>query len=341
MALVPLSGHIFFLGQLQTFYYLLVYFAVLGLRFRSGVVTRQMVRLPFMMPGTFVAIGAVEALASLLGFLGAANLPGVVLPLLAQTILLWQVLLAVTVLRKRLSVSQVLGVGLVMGGVCLAAWPQGGGSPLDGINPMYAAIFVVSMLFPALDTLLKERVFRLARVKLGTDLDLFVCNSFGSLSQCVFVFLLLPAMTAIRGMSMRDLPGYLAEGWQCFRGITPSCGGDCSLSPALPVAYILCNLAFNVSALELIKSAGNVVMSLTMSAIVPLTILAFATNLPFLPPAPPLGPCFLLGTVGLFAGLLLFNAALWIPTVVQAVKSWAANAGDGSGGAQLAANTKQ
>lgn len=39
---------------------------------------------------------------------------------------------------------------------------------------MYAAIFVVSMLFPALDTLLKERVFRLARVKLGTDLDLFV-----------------------------------------------------------------------------------------------------------------------------------------------------------------------
>lgn len=165
--------------------------------------TRQMVRLPFMMPGTFVAIGAVEALASLLGFLGAANLPGgatllvravhpaaptckvqscshgagVVLPLLAQTILLWQVLLAVTVLRKRLSVSQasgseaadngclllhrgtlwsvrrerenrpglwwghfqffsspaqVLGVGLVMGGVCLAAWPQGGGSPLDG-----------------------------------------------------------------------------------------------------------------------------------------------------------------------------------------------------------------
>lgn len=32
-----------------------------------------------------------QAVASLLGFVGAANLPGVVLPLLGQTILIWQV----------------------------------------------------------------------------------------------------------------------------------------------------------------------------------------------------------------------------------------------------------
>jgi len=45
-------------------------------------------------------------------------------------------------------------------GVCLAAWPANGGSPLSGISPVYAAIFVFSMLFPALDTIMKERVFR-------------------------------------------------------------------------------------------------------------------------------------------------------------------------------------
>lgn len=68
-----------------------------------------MLAIPRTMSRTFLAIGFVEALASLLGFVGAANLPGVVLPLLSQTILLWQVLLAVTLLRKRLGAAQVGG----------------------------------------------------------------------------------------------------------------------------------------------------------------------------------------------------------------------------------------
>jgi hypothetical protein len=38
-----------------------------------------------------------------------------------------------------------------------------------------------------------------AKQHLNEDLDLFVVNSFSSLSQCLFVFLLLPAMTAARG----------------------------------------------------------------------------------------------------------------------------------------------
>lgn len=59
-----------------------------------------------------------------------------------------------------------------MGGVCLAAWPSGGGSPLVGINPIYAAVFVGSLFFPAYDTLLKEGVFRHARARLNQDLDL-------------------------------------------------------------------------------------------------------------------------------------------------------------------------
>ena len=53
---------------------------------------------------------------------------------------------------------------------------------------------------------------RQARQQLGRDLDLFVMNSVGSLAQCVFVILLLPAMTSLRGMSLRDLPGYVVQG---------------------------------------------------------------------------------------------------------------------------------
>lgn len=82
----------------------------------------------------------------------------------------------------------------------------------------YPPILQTTPLAQALDTILKEKVFRDARAKLGGELDLFVVNSAGSLAQGVFVFLLLPCMTALRGMSLADLPNYLVQG---------GCGGGC------------------------------------------------------------------------------------------------------------------
>lgn len=43
---------------------------------------------------------------------------------------------------------QVAGTALVLAGVCLAAWPSSGASPLAGSHPIWAGLFVVSMLFP-------------------------------------------------------------------------------------------------------------------------------------------------------------------------------------------------
>ena len=325
MALKPLGNYVFFLAQLQTFGYCFVYFAALTLRYKAGFVSNAMLKVPKMMIGTFIAIGFVEAMSSLLSFIGAANLPGVVLPLLSQTVLFWQVLLATTVLGKRLGTMQIGGVALVVIGVALAAWPGSSGaggafanSILSGVNPMYAIIFVIAMLFPALDTIFKERVFRTWREKWSDgkkDLDLFVVNSWGSAAQAVFVFLLLPIITAARGMALGDLPGYLSAGWDCCRGLTPPCGGDCSGAPLIPLLYVAFNLFFNVSALMVIRTAGNLAISIVMSAIVPATLFAFTLPLPYLDPAPPLGPNFLLGAGLLMVGLGAYNAPMWAPAL--------------------------
>ena len=55
----------------------------------------------------FLWIGGLEAFSQLLGFIGASKLPGVVLPLLQQSLLIWQVTLAYLVLNKRLDFVQV------------------------------------------------------------------------------------------------------------------------------------------------------------------------------------------------------------------------------------------
>ena len=57
---------------------------------------------------------------------------GVVLPLLNQTILLWQVLLGSVVLGQRYSPVQLFGILLVVAGVAKAAWPSGAGGSILG-----------------------------------------------------------------------------------------------------------------------------------------------------------------------------------------------------------------
>ena len=74
-------------------------------RCRSGIITKEMLQAPDRK--LFLWIGGLEATSQLLGFIGASKLPGVVLPLLQQSLLIWQVTLAYLVLNKRLDSVQV------------------------------------------------------------------------------------------------------------------------------------------------------------------------------------------------------------------------------------------
>ncbi|KAL3155525.1 hypothetical protein ABBQ38_011076 [Trebouxia sp. C0009 RCD-2024] len=323
MALVPLGNYVFFLAQLQTFGYVAVYFGILFWRYRAGIVTQPMLDTP---KKQFLLIGALEAASSILGFIGAAKLPGVTLPLFSQTIMFWQIGLGYLLLGKKLAPVQFAGAAVVTAGACAAAWPSAAGSSLLAqVDPVYAAIFVASMFFPALATIFKERIFASAKQRLnGQSLDIFVVNSFGSAAQALFVFLMLPVMSSLRGIPLSGLPAYIKQGTTCLMGGSPSCGSDCAGAPMLPFLYILFNLAFNIAALNLLKTAGNVVQTLVMSSMVPLTIFVFTLSLPYLPPAPPLGPNFWVGTVVLVVGLLTFNSPQWRPALQKKLQSKAA-----------------
>ena len=96
------------------------------------------------------------------------------------------------------------------------------------VDPLYAAIFVGSMFFPALATIFKERIFASAKKRLnGQTLDLFVVNSFGSAAQALFVFLMLPLVSSMRGILVSQLPNYVKEGE--INSLLPYCHTICSL----------------------------------------------------------------------------------------------------------------
>ncbi|KAA3485867.1 protein CLT1, chloroplastic-like [Gossypium australe] len=116
LALVPLKQYPFFLAQLATFGYVLVYFSVMYLRYHAGIVTDEMLSMP---KAPYLVIGLLEALAAATGMAAGAILSGASIPILSQTFLVWQILLSTIFLGRRYRVNQILGCFLVTVGVVI------------------------------------------------------------------------------------------------------------------------------------------------------------------------------------------------------------------------------
>lgn len=201
---------------------------------------------------------------------------------------------------------QLLGAALVLAGGVVAAMATISGSMSASPAPM--AFFLIGISFPCIAVIIKEKIFAETKEKLGgKDLDLFVVNSYGSLAQAVCVFLLLPVLTALRNVPLKQLPDYLYQGCQCFVGISPSPGSNCTGAPLLPALYIFVNIAFNISALNLIRTAGSVAATLALSLVVPLAVLAFTLPLPYLGSQPQLSLTFWAGVLLVCGGISAYN----------------------------------
>ncbi|KAH0902161.1 hypothetical protein HID58_041664 [Brassica napus] len=341
LALVPMKQYPFFLAQLMTFGYVLIYFTILYSRRRLGIVTDEMLSVP---KWRFAIIGFLEALGVATGMAAAAMLPGPVIPILNQSFLVWQLLFAVLILGRRFLPKQIFGCLLVATGVVVAVSSgSGADQTLSGIGLLWPAVMVASAAFQAGASITKEFVFNDSAKRLevsgtysyssillkvskcfsfdtllkskhnatmqGKSLDIFVVNSFGSGFQALFVFLLLPFLSNLKGIPFGSLLPYLRDGAGCFFNIGAKISG-CEGAPILPLLYIATNLAFNISLLHLVKISSAIVSSLTVMLSVPISVYIMSKPLPYLPGGTSLSSNFMIGSIVLVLGLLLYN----IPT---------------------------
>ncbi|OEL35867.1 Protein CLT2, chloroplastic [Dichanthelium oligosanthes] len=305
LALVPLKAYPFFLAQLTTFGYVAVYFSVLYARYRAGVVTRDMLALP---KHRFVAIGLLEALGVASGMSAGAMLPGPAIPILSQSFLVWQLIFSALLLGRMYSVRQIIGCLLVTSGVIFAvASGANKGEFLSEVQLIWPALMISSSAFQAGASILKEAVFIDGAKRLqGKRPDIFVVNSFGSAFQALFVFVLLPFLSNMRGIKFAELPGYLNGGAECFLNVGES-PIDCGGAPFLPLLFIVVNMAFNISLLNLVKMSSALVASLTATLAVPISIYILSLPLPYIPHGAELSRSFIIGAVVLLMGLILYN----------------------------------
>ncbi|CAA7399419.1 unnamed protein product [Spirodela intermedia] len=291
LALTPMREFPFFLAQMTTFGYVAVYLSILYVRYQSGIVTKEMLALP---KSPFVAIGILEALGVAVGMAAGAMLPGPSIPILTQAFLVWQLIFSSVILRRKYSFNQILGCLLVAGGVIVAM--SGGlsdGQLLSEAEFFWPALMIASTAFQAAASIIKEFIFIDAGKRLqGKQLDIFVVNSFGSGFQALFVLLLLPFLSNLKGIPFAELPAYLR-----------SCEG----APLLPLLYMLVNITFNISLLSLVKISSALVSSLAATLSVPIAIYVLSLPLPYIPRGADLDGFFMVGTGVLVLGLMLYN----------------------------------
>ncbi|KAK1316912.1 hypothetical protein QJS10_CPA05g00823 [Acorus calamus] len=304
LALVPLKQYPFFLAQFATFGYVVVYFSILYFRYRSGIVTNEMLSLP---KTRYIIVGLLEALGAASGMAAGAVLSGESIPILSQTFLVWQLIFSVIFLRRRYRVNQIFGCFLVTVGVIITvASGSGAGLSLKEAGIFWTLLMITSFLFQAADTVLKEIIFLdAARQLKGRTIDLFVINSYGSAFQAIFICLLLPFMSKLWGIPFTQLPSYIKDGAACFLNLG-SLSSGCEGAPLLPVLFVTVNMAFNISLLHLIKISSAVVSCLASTFSVPLSIYAFTLPLPYIAMASTLPTGFVMGAFVLVIGLLIY-----------------------------------
>jgi len=208
---------------------------------------------------------------------------------------------------RRYAMNQIFGCLLVAAGVIMAiASGASTGQLLENSGNFWPLLMIASSSFQAGASILKESVFLDAakRLKAGS-VDLFVVNSFGSGFQALFVLLLLPFLSNLKGIPFNQLPSYFRDGAACF--INMGSISDCAGAPLLPLLFIIMNMCFNISLLRLVKMSSAVVASLSITLAVPLSIFMFTLPLPYLAAESRLTPTFILGATILVLGLVMYN----------------------------------
>mmetsp|Transcript_8736 Transcript_8736/g.31493 ORF Transcript_8736/g.31493 Transcript_8736/m.31493 type:complete len:431 (+) Transcript_8736:72-1364(+) len=295
VASVAFAEYILVLSLFLVVSYIMAYFSALFVRLKRGIVTKRMLEYP---KWKFGAIGLMDAFGLVMQLAAAVHLPGAIIPVLAQINIPFSLLVSRVLLGRRFQGRQLLGSGLVIGGVLLSLRPYAMDTILSGPSMVAnAALYASSYIFAAISAVGKESI--LHNRDYGEDgMDVFVINSFGSFAQGAAIFLMLALASVIHG----NLPGtgghplsYLREGFRCFQD-----------NPSLPLAYIMCNIMFNLNVVQLVKKSSAVLTTLSITFVVPLTFVAFSFPIPTLQPVP-FYPDALKGLSLLTAGILLYN----------------------------------
>ena len=316
ITLVPLKTYPYLLSQMQGVAYLIFYSSILYSRYKQhdGTVTIDMLKIP---KRPFLWIGFWDSVGDILGNLGTGHLPGYQVPLLAKLNIIFTAMFSSLILKKMYTTSQISAMAVVLCGSIITLLPVILNQifSIDDISDnkdtstslFYTVVYVASVAPTALAFVLKEEIFA---KHANLNLDIFVVNTYGSIVSLVFTILLLP-LAAVPGfgeVKLSELPQYMKNGFQCFRGINPTIDDDCRGDPVAPLLYFCINVTYNICILALVKHGGALLTFLTNTITFPLSTILFTLPWPLLGPSA-LSGFVIVGLIVELSGVIFYQRA--------------------------------
>jgi len=252
-----------------------------------------------------------DGLGQLFDLLTRPHVSGVLIQLLPQGSLFFNMIVSTIILKDRFTYWQLWAVLLLIGGVVVTLTPQIGLN--FGGEALYIIIVIVYPVFASVSFVLKELLFRKR-----TDLDVFIVNSHNSLFQFLLQPLFIPITFLINPhqTSGQSLSVYIKGAFQCFIGQTPDwlkVSNQCQPDPWPYIIYICINIVFNISILTFVKEASVVVTFLVIRALLPLSVIAFYVDWPLLQ-ATPFSPWHIGGLCIILSALALYRVSTYYKT---------------------------
>lgn len=324
ITLVPLKSYPYLLTQMQGVMYTIFYSTILWCRFKQhdGSVTLDMLTIP---KRPFIWIGFWDCLGDILGNISTGNLPGYQPPLLAKLNIIFTAIFSSCILKKTYTKSQIGAMAVVLCGSIITLLPVILSQILSRCNDasdnniddaasslFYAIVYVASVAPTALAFVLKEQIFQ---QHANLNLDIFVVNTYGSIVSLAFTILLLP-LASIPGFGevhFADLPTYMKNGLQCFRGVNPTIDDDCTGDPWAPMLYFCINITYNICILALVKHGGALLTLITNTVTFPLSTIMFTLSWPLLQ-ASTIGGFVIAGLLVELSGVVIYQRASSLAT---------------------------
>jgi len=298
VASVVMKDCILFLSLILTASYQIVYFSMVFIRKQKGIVTQKMLDYP---KWKFASIGLFEAIGLVMQLKAAVHLPGAMIPVLAQSNIPFSLIAAKLILKRTIPPHQLFGSVLVLFGVIMSLKPYlsnsllsaGGGADIASNALLYSS----SYLLAAVATVWKEIILQDPQV--GKEgMDVFVINSFCSLTQGLIVLGMMMLVSLTYGSMLKTSPlSYMSKGVECFLS-----------NPGPPMLYAFVNILYNTNIVSMLKKSNAVLTALSIAFVVPLSFIAFSFPIPMIERVPFYSEC-IKGLCVLSLGIALYNTS--------------------------------
>ena len=289
---IPMHNYPYFLNVLTTFVYVPVSFAYILPMLKWGTaITDEARRIP---KRKFAVMGCLDSLAGIMQTFAVNYITN-----RGWNILLQQAAIPVSMaisrcfLRTQYNKWQYIGAAVTMAGIFTVVIPSvvgGGGGGIDGGQLLWMGVMVLSCVPMCLSSVYKEKA-------LGeVDVDVVYLNGWVATFQFLVSLPLAFPSALVSKIPVRDIPGNLYDGLNCFGGVNtrlhdtggvtraqceahanalPGCRDDCHAAPTFVSLYLVFNVIYNILIILILKLGSANVLWLAMTVMVPLGNVTF------------------------------------------------------------------